>query len=77
MVCRMLLTHLAQNIVLLYLPNPALNGSELRRAVATELKLNVPDDRDLVERIQTELMALHFAGKRVIAMVDEAQAVVG
>ncbi|EKO3423215.1 AAA family ATPase [Vibrio fluvialis] len=74
MVCRMLLTHLAQDIVLLYLPNPALNGSELRRAVATELKLNVPDDHDLVERIQTELMALHFAGKRVIAMVDEAQA---
>lgn len=74
MVCRMLLTHLAQDIVLLYLPNPALNGAELRRAVATELKLDIADEGDWVEGIQTELMRLHFAGKRVIAMVDEAQA---
>lgn len=74
MVCRMLLTHLTQDIELLYLPNPALSGNELRRAVATELKLSSDDDGDLVERIQTALMSLHFAGKRVIAIVDEAQA---
>lgn len=74
MVCRMLLTHLGSEVELLYLPNPALNGTELRRAVANELQLGSISDGELVEAIQARLMTLHEQGKRVVVMVDEAQA---
>ncbi|WGY48569.1 AAA family ATPase [Vibrio sp. ABG19] len=74
MVCRMLLTHLSSDVELLYLPNPALSAMELRRAVAHELQLGELSDSTLVESIQARLMTLHDEGKRVVAMVDEAQA---
>ncbi|MCG3721788.1 ExeA family protein [Vibrio cincinnatiensis] len=74
MVCRMLLTHLNEDIQWIYLPNPALSGMELRRAVATELNLSSVAETQLIEAIQSRLMAWHFQGKRVVAMVDEAQA---
>lgn len=74
MVGRMLLTHLNDNIRWLYLPNPALSGAELRRAIATELNLPVLAETHLIDAIQTQLLQWHRQGQRVVAMVDEAQA---
>ncbi|MBF4425324.1 DUF2075 domain-containing protein [Vibrio anguillarum] len=74
MVCRMLINYLHDHIALIYLPNPALNGRELRQAVASELGLSKQDDADIVDRIQQQLIVLKQQGKRVVAIVDEAQA---
>ncbi|MGL4828993.1 MAG: ExeA family protein [Vibrio sp.] len=74
MVCRMLLTHLGDDVALIYLPNPMLTGEELRQAVAAELQLDVHSAVRIVEQIQTRLIELHQQGKRIVALVDEAQA---
>ncbi|MFG0604215.1 ExeA family protein [Vibrio mimicus] len=74
MVCRMLLTHLGDDVALVYLPNPMLSGEELRQAVAAELQLEVHSAVRIVEQIQTRLIELHQQGKRIVALVDEAQA---
>lgn len=74
MVCRMLLTHLGDEVALIYLPNPMLSGEELRQAVAAELQLEVSSAVRVVEQIQSKLIELHQQGKRVVALVDEAQA---
>lgn len=74
MVCRMLLTHLKDYVQLIYLPNPALNGDDLRTAIATELDIKECSNVGLVEAIQTRLIDYHRNGKRVVALLDEAQA---
>lgn len=74
MVCRMLLGHLSDEYTLLYLPNPALSARELRRAIASELHLPELEAGDLVEHIHKKLLALHHANKRIVVLVDEAQA---
>lgn len=74
MVCRMLLTHLKDYVQLIYLPNPALNGDDLRMAIATELNLAQRSPVGLVEAIQARLIESHRGGKRVVALLDEAQA---
>ncbi|ENM5854594.1 ExeA family protein [Vibrio mimicus] len=74
MVCRMLLTHLGEDVALIYLPNPMLTGEELRQAVAAELQIEVHSAVRIVEQIQTRLIELHQQGKRIVALVDEAQA---
>ncbi len=74
MVCRMLLTHLKDYVQLVYLPNPALNGDDLRSAIAAELNIPNRSPVGLVEAIQARLIAHHSQGKRVVALLDEAQA---
>lgn len=74
MVCRMLLSHLAQSFVCLYLPNPALTGLELRQNIARELQLGQPDEAVILRDIQAKLIELHQQGTKVVAVVDEAQA---
>ncbi|MFV0449119.1 MAG: ExeA family protein [Vibrio sp.] len=74
MVCRMLLAHLKDYVQLIYLPNPALSGNELRIAIATELNISDCSRVGLVEAIQARLIEHHRSGKRVVALLDEAQA---
>ncbi|MDA3137278.1 ExeA family protein [Vibrio metschnikovii] len=74
MVCRMLLTHMGDDILWLYLPNPLLTGAELRRAIANELQLPDVPELQLIEAIQTRLLTCHQQGQRVVVIVDEAQA---
>lgn len=74
MVCRMLINQLKQDIQLVYLPNPALSGHELRQSVARELGVEVLDSTSIVDDIQSQLIALSQAGKKVVVIVDEAQA---
>jgi len=75
MVCRMLLAHLNDYVELIYLPNPVLNGDDLRKAIATELQIDSSySSVGLVEAIQARLIEHHRGGKRVVALLDEAQA---
>ncbi|CAH6998138.1 MSHA biogenesis protein MshM [Vibrio chagasii] len=74
MVCRMLVNHLKDCTALIYLPNPVLSGTDLRHAVAKELDLTVENEASLVDNIQHKLIELHNSGLRVVAIIDEAQA---
>ncbi|QIL85230.1 AAA family ATPase [Vibrio sp. HDW18] len=74
MVCRMLLTHLGDEVALIYLPNPMLEGVALQQAIAAELQLEVSEPARIIEQIQTRLIELHQQGKRIVALIDEAQA---
>ncbi|MEZ8825672.1 ExeA family protein [Vibrio amylolyticus] len=74
MVCRMLINHLQDNVQLVYLPNPVLNGDELRLSVANELGLEVKSSISIVDEIQEKLVELSKSGKQTIVIVDEAQA---
>ncbi|MFA0414361.1 ExeA family protein [Vibrio renipiscarius] len=74
MVCRMLVNHFKANVQLVYLPNPALSGRELRQAVATELAVESSSFTSIVDDIQRQLIAFARAGKHVVVLVDEAQA---
>ncbi|RSD32670.1 ExeA family protein [Vibrio pectenicida] len=74
MVCRILVNQLDEEFQLVYLPNSALNGDGLRRAIATELDVTVSDSTTLVGDIHTKLIQLARAGSQVVVFVDEAQA---
>ncbi|MCZ4308535.1 ExeA family protein [Vibrio atlanticus] len=74
MVCRMLVNHLNDCTALIYLPNPVLSGADLRQAVAKELGLITDNEATLVDNIQHKLIELHNSGLRVVAIIDEAQA---
>ncbi|MCG9676380.1 AAA family ATPase [Vibrio chagasii] len=74
MVCRMLVNHLKDCTALIYLPNPVLSGTDLRHAVAKELDLALENEATLVDNIQHKLIELHNSGLRVVAIIDEAQA---
>ncbi|MEZ8773186.1 AAA family ATPase [Vibrio sp. 10N.222.54.F12] len=74
MVCRMLVNHLNDCTALIYLPNPVLSGADLRQAVAKELGLTIDNPAALVDNIQHKLIELHNSGLRVVAILDEAQA---
>lgn len=74
MVCRMMVNLLPEHVKLVYLPNPALSGDELRVAVAAELDIQTDDRVALVELIHRRLVELAKSGKQVVVFVDEAQA---
>lgn len=75
MVCRMLMSQLPVNIELLYLPNPVMNGAELRQALAKELWLEQSGDGvTLSDRIHEKLIDLQAKGKSAVVFIDEAQA---
>jgi MSHA biogenesis protein MshM len=77
LLCRKLLTSLDEGYVTAWLPNPQLNDKALRHAVAEELGLqlarNVGQHR-LLKELQEYLIQLHTDKKRVVLLIDEAQA---
>lgn len=77
MLCRMLLNQLHDDEHAVYIPNPHLMPTMLRVAVARELGINADsrlDQSRLLNRIETRLIELARAGKRVVVCLDEAQA---
>ncbi|RJX70678.1 DUF2075 domain-containing protein [Vibrio sinensis] len=74
MVCRMMVKHFLDRIQLVYLPNPALSGEQLRQAIASELGVEVDNPTLIVDAIQQCLIQLASDGKQVVVLVDEAQA---
>ena len=77
LVCRKLLNLLDDNFVTAYLPNPFLNPTALRMALADELGIefarNIGQQR-LLKLITERLIELHGNGKQVVLLLDEAQA---
>lgn len=77
LLCRKLLTSIESNFVTAYIPNPDLSPIELRRAFARELGINpalLHDQHELLTHINNQLLHLHATGKRVVLLLDEAQA---
>ena len=73
---RKLLTELAVEYQLAYLPNPYLTPDELRRALALELGISVSShELAATDAIQHRLISLHKEGRKVILLLDEAQAI--
>jgi MSHA biogenesis protein MshM len=76
--CRELLNCLAEPFVVVYLPNPDLNSLELKQAILRELQSKMPIDadpsRDLMQSLFEQLLHCQQQGKKVIAIIDEAQA---
>lgn len=78
LVCRQLLNLLEENYVTAYIPNPCLNPTALRMALAEELGLefarNIGQHR-LLKLITERLLELHRNDKQVVLLLDEAQAI--
>ncbi len=77
LLCRRLLTTLDGNFYTAYIPNPLLTPAALNLALAEELGLhlarNVGQHRTLKE-ITARLMQLAGEGRRIVLLIDEAQA---
>ncbi|TKB51205.1 DUF2075 domain-containing protein [Ferrimonas sediminicola] len=75
LLCRKMLNELGDHYQVAYLPNPYLKADELRQAVAAELGIAPKGDQHhLTEAISRRLLALAGQGKRVVLLLDEAQA---
>ncbi|MCG9576342.1 AAA family ATPase [Vibrio tubiashii] len=74
MICRVLVKYFKPSVQLVFVPNPALNGSQLRLAVASELGLEADNEATIVDEIQKRLIELKREQKQVVVLVDEAQA---
>jgi len=77
LLCRKLLNEIPDHFITAYIPNPYLKPDELRRAVAIELGVKQAQRMSvqlLTQRIQQKLIDLHKAGRSVVLILDEAQA---
>lgn len=77
LLCRKLLDSLSAEYITAYIPNPDLTPLELRKAFAREIGLDPTksqDQHELITAIYTHLIQLHAEGKKVVLLVDEAQA---
>lgn len=76
MLCRMLESLLPKNIEVIYLVNPTLSREEVVYAIAGELELATGGKRpdEVIRLLQHDLIARHAAGKQVVLLVEEAQA---
>lgn len=79
MLCRLLLSQLEHNpaYITAYIPNPCLSPEQLQVAVADELGLSTQGlvgSHSLIKALNEHLIRLALDQKRVILIVDEAQA---
>ncbi|MES2126218.1 MAG: AAA family ATPase [Pseudomonadota bacterium] len=76
MLCRMLESRLPPHIDVIYLSNPTLSHKDVAYAIAGELELEVGSKRidEVIRILQADLIARHTAGRQVVLLVEEAQA---
>ncbi len=77
LLARTLLEALQGRAVTAYVPNPNLTARELLRVLASELSLEFnrrAATRDLYEAVEAALLMHAQAGRRVVLVIDEAQA---
>ncbi len=78
LLCRKLLNALdSDNYVTAYIPNPYLSPDEFRKSFAQEIGLDVSglEHFDLLNAINQRLIELAHEQKKVVLLVDEAQAI--
>jgi len=77
LLCRALLNALGEEFFSAYIPNPLLTPTGLLFALAEELGLTPPpetDNHQLIKQISARLMELNAGEKKVVLLLDEAQA---
>lgn len=75
MLCRVLMTDLADEVRLVYIANPSFSDLEIIFHIAEELGIEISDKQHQVARdLQSRLLELNQAGQRVLVCIDEAQA---
>ncbi|MFZ4536560.1 ExeA family protein [Propionivibrio sp.] len=76
MLCRMLESILPGNVEAIYLANPSLSRDEVFHAIAGELGLATENKRggEIMRLMQNCLIEKHAAGKQMVLLVEEAQA---
>lgn len=75
MLLRTLSEKLPPHVELVYIANPHLSGRAILYNICEELDLEIDADRpDAVRRLQKYLIERHTQGRRVVALIDEAQA---
>lgn len=77
LLCRLLMDKLDENFITTYIPNPDATPEGLRLAFAHELGIENCEgiaQHLLLEEINKRLLELNRQGKRVVLLVDEAQA---
>jgi MSHA biogenesis protein MshM len=77
LLCRELLNRLGDEYYTAYIPNPYLSPVSLRKVLAEELGLQMPQasDHELLKATTQRLIELNRAGKKVVVLMDEAQAI--
>jgi MSHA biogenesis protein MshM len=77
LLCRRLLNTISDDFVTAYIPNPFLTPDGLMLALAEELGLDVEAEKGrhhIIGEINKKLMEIKEAGKQVVFLLDEAQA---
>lgn len=76
MLCRMLESKLPDSVEVIYLVNPTLTREQVIYTIAGELELPVNDKRvdQVIRLLHTALISRHIAGKQVVLLIEEAQA---
>jgi type II secretory pathway predicted ATPase ExeA len=76
MLCRMLESQLPPHIEVIYLVNPSLSPLEVLFAIAGELGIDAGGKRsdEVLRALHADLIAKYAAGKQVVLLVEEAQA---
>ena len=76
MLCRILDDMLPSNVEVIYLVNPTLGREDVVYTIAGELGFPTEGLRadEMIRQLQSTLIAKHVAGKQVVLLVEEAQA---
>jgi len=77
MLCRVLMERLPEQVVTIYLANPALSREDILHALAGELAITVSEHSrasTVMRALQEKLVALYAAGQQVVVLIDEAHA---
>lgn len=76
MLCRMLESRLPEHVDVIYLANPTLGRTDVAYAIAAELGLDPRYKRidEVTRMVQSDLIGRHGAGRQVLLMIEEAQA---
>lgn len=74
MLCRMLIERLPADAQVIYLSNPSLSPDALLQTIALELGIANTQPLTVLREIEQALIERYQAGKRVVAIIDEAHA---
>ena len=76
MLCRVLMERLPESVETIYLAVPSLSRDEMLAAIAGDLGIDTAgaNTTKLVRALQEKLIAVHAAGRQVVALIDEAHA---